>query len=362
MTADMLSNRLSTLIKNGVYMEKFCLKDIYSRLGDEESRFTFEKRLDYSLTGDMRRMVDQLNRGKPYYAALHNPKKRPFLFGAGTVGRLTVEAFPDVAWQGFIDNDADKVGNADILPIVSFAEFMKDTKNAIVFISSTLYALEMENQLTANGFLQESIIKNGIEYFDLPYFVPEKNEFFIDAGGWDGNTTKDFFCWLLKKGGESGKSIIFEPNPVQYMVCEDNIKKWDYQNVEVVKKGLWHQNETIRFWKCEMGSRISNDGEEIIEAVSLDEYLKEEKERVTFIKMDVEGAELSAINGAEKTIKEHRHKLAICIYHKPEDIWEIPKRLIEIVPDYVFYIRHYYFSQLDTILYALPSREQERLI
>jgi hypothetical protein len=89
-------------------------------------------------------------------------------------------------------------------------------------------------------------------------------------------------------------------------------------------------------------------------AISLDEYLKNEKEPVTFIKMDLEGAELNALKGAEQTIKEQKPKLAISIYHKPEDIWEIPNLLLELVPDYKFYIRHYTLIGAETVLYALP--------
>jgi hypothetical protein len=71
--------------------------------------------------------------------------------------------------------------------------------------------------------------------------------------------------------------------------------------------------------------------------------------------MDIEGAELNALKGAERIIKEQKPKLAICIYHKPEDVWEIPNLLLDFVPDYKFYIRHCtYSSFLDTVLYALP--------
>jgi len=92
-----------------------------------------------------------------------------------------------------------------------------------------------------------------------------------------------------------------------------------------------------------------------IETISLDEYLKDEKEKVTFIKMDIEGAELNALKGAERIIREQKPKLAICIYHKPEDVWEIPSLLLNFVSDYKFYIRHNTYSFLyDTTLYALP--------
>jgi len=137
----------------------------------------------------------------------------------------------------------------------------------------------------------------------------------------------------------------------EYEVCKNNMK--NYNNVKVINKGLWHKKETLKFCNNSSASYINSSGEEIIEVVSLDEELKDEKEPVTFIKMDIEGAELNALKGAEQTIKKYKPKLAICIYHKSEDVWEIPSLLLEFVPDYKFYIRHYDFSSSETVLYAL---------
>jgi FkbM family methyltransferase len=337
-----------------VAMEKFCLKNIYSHLEDDESKFWFEKRLQYSLTGDMQRMLNSIKKMKkrePFYKKIFEAKEI-FLFGSGICGHIAVNTLPEVRWKAFIDNDKNKIGKQDILPIISFQEFIQNSQNALVFISSLYHQAEMKQQLINNGFPENSIIEGfNRQYFDLSHFKPQKNEFFIDAGAWDGYTTKDFFQWSHDNG--ENRSILFEPNPIQYSICQDNLRKWNCSNVKIINKGLWHKEETLRFHKADMGSRISSDGEEIIETISLDEYLKNEEEPVTFIKMDIEGAELNALKGAEQTIKKYKPKLAICIYHKPEDIWEIPNILLDFVPNYKFYIRHYYFDDRDTILYAM---------
>lgn len=99
------------------------------------------------------------------------------------------------------------------------------------------------------------------------------------------------------------------------------------------------------------GGKVSEDGRTIIAGESIDNVLK--GDRATFIKMDVEGAELKSLIGAENTIKNYKPRLAISIYHKPSDIYEIPQLLMEYRPDYRFYIRHYTSYIWETVLYAI---------
>jgi len=341
-------------------MKNFCLEKIYSRLGDEESRFLFEKRLCYSLTNDWQRMVRDINKQinasvihdiNEQICALKKIKGDFFIFGAGVWGHSIVNAFPEASWRAFIDNDSAKVGKKNILPVISFHEFIKNSKNAVVFISTPLHGDEMKQQLINSGFSEDFIVPPfilGIQYFDIPYFKPQKNEFFIDGGGFNGDNTKDFFKWLGNYETD-GKSMIFEPDPILYNVCDKKFK--DYDNVTIVNKGLWDKNETLKFHK----SYIDSNGEEIIEVISLDEYLKDEKEPVTFIKMDIEGAELNALKGAKKTIIKDKPKLAICIYHSDEDMLNIAKFIHNINTEYKLYVRHHSCYPLctETVLYAL---------
>ena len=72
-----------------------------------------------------------------------------------------------------------------------------------------------------------------------------------------------------------------------------------------------------------------------------------------FIKMDIEGAELAALEGAQNCIREQHPKLIICVYHKPEDIIEIPAYILSLCPDYKLYLRHYSLGHTETVLYAV---------
>ena len=75
---------------------------------------------------------------------------------------------------------------------------------------------------------------------------------------------------------------------------------------------------------------------------------------MTFIKMDIEGSELEALKGASTTISANKPKLAICVYHKIEDFWEIPIYINKLAPEYKFYVGHHTVSLTcpETVLYA----------
>jgi hypothetical protein len=123
-------------------------------------------------------------------------------------------------------------------------------------------------------------------------------------------------------------------------------------NFTLFETGLWSADDTLNFTSTSAGdSRINAEGTAIIQGVSLDKVLKGEK--ATFIKMDIEGSELEALKGAQNTIRMYKPMLAVCVYHKPEDILELPLYIKELVPEYRLYFRHYSMSHCETVLYAV---------
>ena len=78
-----------------------------------------------------------------------------------------------------------------------------------------------------------------------------------------------------------------------------------------------------------------------------------------FLKMDIEGAELSAINGAKNIINQYHPKLAICVYHRAADIREIFKTVLNIRADYHVYLRHYTEGIYETVMYFIPFTDGE---
>ena len=126
----------------------------------------------------------------------------------------------------------------------------------------------------------------------------------------------------------------------------------DRDEVEFIGKGLWNKKSVMRIGsgRSSSDSSVSLEGDSKIEVTTLDSEVGEEK--VTFIKMDIEGAELNALKGAKETIIKNKPRLAICIYDKPKDIYEIPEYILSLVPEYRFWIRHYTSNNWETVLYA----------
>ncbi len=87
-----------------------------------------------------------------------------------------------------------------------------------------------------------------------------------------------------------------------------------------------------------------------VEVVSLDRYLNGAP--ISFLKADVEGMEMALLKGAQATIRRHRPKISICVYHYPTDIPDVANYLSELVPDYKFALRHHSPQLMETVLYC----------
>lgn len=200
-------------------------------------------------------------------------------------------------------------------------------------------------QFRADNTLYWNEILDGKAYFnDIIHLTDE--EVYVDGGAYIGDTIAEF---LENVNGKYNKIYAFEPDPVNFDQLDTMYGS--KQNITCVKSGLWSSNSTLKFNDCNTdGSNVSEDGKITIDVKSIDECINE---KVTYIKMDIEGSELEALKGSEKTIKKYKPKLAICIYHKYDDLWKIPLYIKSIVPEYKMYIRHHALGCSDTVLYAV---------
>ncbi|GHV20475.1 hypothetical protein FACS189494_04300 [Spirochaetia bacterium] len=189
------------------------------------------------------------------------------------------------------------------------------------------------------------------QYFDDKIMIPGNHEIFVDAGVLNMGTTVDFIDWCK---GNYDYIYAFEPMPQSFEICQNIINsntKLNASKISLIKKGLFDKEMKARFQINGGGSKIDPSGTEEIELTSLDNILNGKP--VTFIKMDIEGAELDALKGAQKTIVKWRPRLAISIYHKAEDIVDIPSYILGLVPEYKLYIRHYSTFCEETVLLAV---------
>lgn len=173
---------------------------------------------------------------------------------------------------------------------------------------------------------------------------------FIDCGAYDGDTIRN----LIDKGIKLKNIVAFEPQKELFDGLQKTIKYIEsIETAITVPCGVYSEAQTYRFKKKQdalSSSSIDEDGDDMIQCVSIDELIKGIKP--TFIKMDIEGSEVSALKGAKETIKKYRPQLAICVYHSLSDIWEIPLLIHSIDPSYKFYLRNYNYMGLETVLYA----------
>lgn len=333
------------------------IESIYKLLGDDLSKYIFENRLMFSLTSDVkfiRNVVCTIDICREIYERMKSIKEKVGIFGAGIVGRSLVHTYRDIEFECFIDNK--RAGTKyERLPVISLSEFKERYSNGIVIISTKLYYKEIMKQLLEEGFPEEQIINIGMEYeklnhlqyFDLPQLENKRlpEEVFVDGGSYDGNTSIDFIKWNRGKG----YTIAWEPDPDNREKCMRLLKENEI-GYDLIPKGLWSEDRELKLKSDKTSSRISGEGDIKIEVDSIDNLINRP---VTFIKMDIEGSEYQALLGAQNTISKYKPKLAICIYHKPEDIWELPWLIHEINPEYKFYLRHYSFADNETVLYAL---------
>lgn len=174
-------------------------------------------------------------------------------------------------------------------------------------------------------------------YFDLDLINSNKEEVIVDLGAYTGDTILEYFNYY---GTENYKKIYcYEITNESFKILKNNLSH--YQNIEFIKKAASDKVEKLYFHKNNIdysANLISKDGEEIIEGTTID---KDIKEKITMIKMDIEGSEQKALIGAKNHIINEHPKLLISVYHNHEDLWKIPKMIIEMCQKYKLYLRYY---------------------
>lgn len=195
-----------------------------------------------------------------------------------------------------------------------------------------------------------------LQYFDKDIIKLSDEESIIDGGAYTGDTLKEFSNLTRNK---FKSYFAFEPSEMNYKILKKyKLEKYKGDNrINIYNRGLFSSCKTIGFEvnpfepaACE----INENSEHLINVVSIDSMFIDKKLcPPSFIKMDIEGSELDALIGAEQTIKIFKPKLAICVYHKVDDILTIFEYIKNLNLNYSFYLRHYSSYYSETVLYAI---------
>lgn len=185
------------------------------------------------------------------------------------------------------------------------------------------------------------------QYFEPFLGLSEQGESFADIGCFDGRTSSDFIyrCPAYKA------IYIFEPDSENLSMVRARFSKC--RDIFCYPVGLGSKKGVVRFSSAGSNSAISESGNLEIQVETLDSFQLSE---VTFLKMDIEGAELDALLGASDTIMQCHPRLAVSVYHRPSDLWRIPEAVLKVRDDYSIYLRHYTEGVTETVMFFMPRR------
>ncbi|GAB2182500.1 FkbM family methyltransferase [Denitratisoma sp. agr-D3] len=218
-------------------------------------------------------------------------------------------------------------------------QLLADEQSRTIF--RKLISFRVEQDIS---FLEGFEPREDQQYFEDFLQLQDSGETFIDVGGYDGYTSSEF----IRHCPHYAAIHIFEPEPKNYTTCKTNLQH--HANIDIHKLGLSDRKATLRLSSEGSASKVSASGHFFIDVDRLDNYAAQIG-NPTLIKIDVEGAEMSAIGGAAETIRKHHPRLAICVYHNPGDFWKIPKFILEINPNYLIHLRHYTESIYETVMF-----------
>lgn len=185
--------------------------------------------------------------------------------------------------------------------------------------------------------IASALEKNYEQYLDLDILKPDSDEVIVDLGAYTADTVLNYISTF---GEDSYKKIYcYEITKETFEVLKGNLRK--YKNIEFVNKAASDHEGVLYINENETGASantIKETGNKEVIATTIDNDIKD---KVTLIKMDIEGSEQKALKGCENHIKNEHPKLLISVYHNHEDLYKIPLMINDMDPSYKFYLRCY---------------------
>jgi FkbM family methyltransferase len=188
------------------------------------------------------------------------------------------------------------------------------------------------------------------------YFPPEvrvrADECFIDCGAYDGDTLRVF----LSRTEKFRRFVAIEPDPLNFSRLRDYVASLPgglRSKIGLAGVAVGARDEIIPLDATGTEASRVGMGEATVQSVRLDVYLSGEPP-VTWLKLDVEGAEGAALEGAKQLIRRNRPIIAVAVYHRPDHLWAIPLLLKTWCEEYQFLLRPHHEEGWDLVCYAIP--------
>ena len=190
-------------------------------------------------------------------------------------------------------------------------------------------------------------------YFPEDIFTPLSSEVFVDCGAYDGDSIREF---IKRQNSSFSRIIAIEPDPVNCQSLNNQNAKLDKDvrnKILLMQYAVGSQKGIVEFNATGTAGSSVGQGSYSVDCSTLDEMLF--NYAPTFIKMDIEGAEIDAIQGAKNLIGKISPIMAICMYHKQEHLWKIPLLLRSLSDQYQFFFRRYSDECWELVCYAVPK-------
>jgi FkbM family methyltransferase len=188
-------------------------------------------------------------------------------------------------------------------------------------------------------------------YFPLGLCPLTDREVFVDCGAYDGDSIRSF----LDQPKKSFQRIYgFEPDPANFLKLEKEVStRPERESITLQRAAVGARTGTVMFSGGGNEASSVGKGDMVVDCLALDEALS--GTQPTYIKMDIEGAELDALNGARKIIQRYSPVLAVCSYHVQDHLWKIPLVIQSINPNYSFFLHPHLVEGWDLVCYAIPK-------
>lgn len=195
-------------------------------------------------------------------------------------------------------------------------------------------------------FMENYAVRMKEQYFD-PFIGLASGEIFVDGGGFDGDTAEEF----CSRYPGYGKVYLFEPSASNMRKAKARLAK--FRSIEYIEEGLSDAVDTLPFIPdAGSASGVCGSGSSLIRTTTLDLRVRD---RLSFIKMDLEGWELKALEGSRRHLIQDHPKLAIAVYHHPSHFRKVAAFVTGLRADYRVCLRHYTEGWSETVMYFAHS-------